>query len=139
MPTVECRGQSVTCDHGDVLRDVLLDAGLTPHDGSADGLNCRGHGSCGTCAVAVTGAVSDPSRRERLRLRVPPHDADSGLRLACQARVLGDVTVTKYPGFWGQHVDEAPVGTDDGASVGAEDAEPVGRDDETTASDDDGE
>ncbi|MEZ3114705.1 2Fe-2S iron-sulfur cluster-binding protein [Halobaculum sp. MBLA0147] len=145
MPTVTFRGESVTCDRGDVLRDVLLAAGLSPHNGAADGVNCRGRGSCGTCAVAVTGAVSDPSRRERLRLRVPPHDAENGLRLACQTRVLGDVAVTKYPGFWGQHVNDAPVGAGDGEpvgtsdrdSVGVGDAEPVGGDDETTASDDD--
>jgi ferredoxin len=69
-------------------------------------LNCRGHGTCGTCAVAVEGALTDPGRREIARLSFPPHDRDDGLRLACQARVLGDVRVEKFPGFWGQHVDE---------------------------------
>ena len=105
MPTVSFRGEAIDCDRGDTLRDVLLDAGLSPHNGGADALNCRGLGSCGTCAVRVAGAVSDPTRRERLRMRVPPHDPDSGLRLACQTQVYGDVTVEKCPGFWGQHVD----------------------------------
>ena len=104
MPTVRFEGAEIECERGDTLRDVLLAAGLSPHNGRAATANCRGHGTCGTCAVHVDGAVSEPTGRERLRLRVPPHDPDSGLRLSCQATVEGDVTVTKFPGFWGQHV-----------------------------------
>jgi ferredoxin len=110
MPTVRFRDEVVDCERGAVLRAVLLDAGLTPHNGRADLLNCRGHGSCGTCAVAVDGETSEPTARERARLRVPPHDPDAGLRLACQARVLGDLTVEKHAGFWGQHVGVPPDG-----------------------------
>jgi ferredoxin len=105
VPTVEFRDRTVDCERGAVLRDVLRDAGLSVHNGGAGTLNCRGHGSCGTCAVRVEGPTSDPTRRERLRLSVPPHDPGSGLRLACQTRVEGDLTVEKCPGFWGQHVD----------------------------------
>ena len=39
------------------------------------------------------------------RLRLPPHHPDSGLRLACQCSVIGDVTVTKYEGLFGQRSD----------------------------------
>jgi len=109
MPTVEYAGETVDCADGSVIRDVLLDAGLTPHNDGATRLNCRGHGTCGTCAVAVSGPVSDPGRIESWRLDFPPHDGDASLRLACQTRVEGDVVVTKHPGFWGQHVDDAPV------------------------------
>jgi ferredoxin len=108
MPTVAFRGREIECEEGAVLRDVLRDAGVSPHNGRADLLNCRGLGSCGTCAVAVDGDVSERSRREDARLAVPPHDPESGLRLACQTRVEGDVTVEKYPGFWGQHTEETP-------------------------------
>lgn len=109
MPTVSFRDREIECEDGAVLRDVLLGADLSPHNGRADTLNCAGHGTCGTCAVAITGEVSDPGRHERLRLSTPPHDGDAGLRLACQTRVEGDVTVEKYPGFWGQHADRSPL------------------------------
>jgi ferredoxin len=106
MPTVHVRGQDVECETGSLLRDVMRDAGLSPHNGLADTVNCGGHGTCGTCAVAVEGPVSEPTARERRRLSFPPHDPDDGLRLACQTRVEGDLTVRKHGGFWGHHVDE---------------------------------
>lgn len=104
MPRVTYRDRDIDCARGATLRDVLLNAGETPHNGASKTLNCRGFGSCGTCAVAVSGPTTGRTRRERLRLRVPPHDPDSGLRLACQTCVLGDLTVEKFEGFWGQHV-----------------------------------
>ncbi len=39
---------------------------------------------------------------ERVRITLPPHDREKGLRLACQCKVLGDLVVTKYEGVWGQ-------------------------------------
>ncbi|ELY57467.1 ferredoxin [Natronolimnohabitans innermongolicus JCM 12255] len=103
MPTIDFRGREIECDRGRILRDVLLEADESPHNGRANYLNCRGHGTCGTCAVAIEGAVSEPTAAERRRLSIPPHDPDSGLRLSCQTRVDGDVVVRKYDGFWGQH------------------------------------
>lgn len=106
MPTVEFRGEEIECEEDAVLRDVLVGAGLTPHNGRADALNCRGHGTCGTCAVAVEGEVNETTDAERRRLSLPPHDPDDGLRLACQTRVQGDVSVTKHGGFFGQKTPE---------------------------------
>jgi ferredoxin len=106
MPTVRFRGREIECEEGAVLRNVLLGADESPHNGLADTLNCHGNATCGTCAVAVEGDVSDPNASERRRLSLPPHDSDAGLRLACQARVEGEVTVTKHDGFWGHHVDD---------------------------------
>lgn len=116
MPTVTFRGTKIDCETGATLRDVLLDAGLSPHNGAAGSLNCRGHGTCGTCAVKIqhvgesdpTSAtrVSESGPVERARLSVPPHDPESGLRLACRTRVYDDIKVTKHGGFWGQHVDD---------------------------------
>lgn len=108
MPTVSFRGDEIECENGDTLRDVLVSAEESPHNGRSDVLNCGGHATCGTCAVSVEGEVSPPTSAEERRLSFPPHDADAGLRLACQTRVEGDVDVEKYPGFWGQHVDRAP-------------------------------
>lgn len=104
MPTVRFRDQELTCAPGARLRDVLLTAGDSPHNGRARLINCRGFGTCGTCAVTVRGEVSAPTARERWRLSFPPHQPGSGLRLACQVRVLGDLEVEKHAGFWGQHV-----------------------------------
>jgi ferredoxin len=58
--------------------------------------------------VRVEGKVSEPTAVERLRIGLPPHDREAGLRLACQCQVLGDLEVTKYTGIWGQH--DEPVG-----------------------------
>lgn len=111
MPTVEFRGRTIDCSEGEILRDVLLAAEESPHNGRADTLNCRGHSSCGTCAVDIDGPISEPTTKERTRLSAPPHGGDDDLRLACQTRVLGDLTVRKYPGFWGQHTDDPTDGS----------------------------
>ena len=102
MVSVTFEGVTIPCEAGERVRDVLLRAGMTPHNGKARVLNCRGFGTCGTCAVALEGPVSPIGGREQARLRFPPHRADAGLRLACQAKVEGDVRVTKYRGFWGE-------------------------------------
>jgi ferredoxin len=105
LPTVSFAGQQVECPHGANLRVVLLRARLPLYTRVAKAIHCRGHGSCGTCAVRVEGPVSEPTPAELQRLSRPPHKPESGLRLACQTSVLGDVTVTKYEGLWGQHTD----------------------------------
>ena len=93
------------CEVGARLRDVLLDAGLSPHNGQSQWFNCKGFGTCGTCAVEVIeGEVGPKNRREEWRLDFPPHQADSGLRLACQIRVEEDLVIEKHPGFWGEKV-----------------------------------
>ncbi|WP_138005897.1 2Fe-2S iron-sulfur cluster-binding protein [Halalkalirubrum salinum] len=110
MPTVEFRGKSIECEEGEVLRDVLKREGLSVYNGKAKTLNCHGMGSCGTCAVRVDGDVSEKSKREAVRLLVPPHHPNYRLRLSCQTKVLGDVKVEKYPGAWGTDVGDDPLG-----------------------------
>lgn len=111
MPTVQFAGSCIECPHGANLRVVLLRARLPLYTRVARAVHCRGSGLCGTCAVRVEGPVSEPTAVELRRLRLPPHDRDSGLRLACQCSVLGDVTVTKYEGHWGQHTDSRRGGS----------------------------
>ncbi len=112
MPKVEVAGKSLQCDRGANLRQVLLDNGIDLYNGKAKLINCRGLGSCGTCAVEIEGEVSAPNWRDRTRRSLPPHSLSKNLRLACQTQVLGDVKLTKYDGFWGQG--ENPVWTAEG-------------------------
>jgi len=104
MPTVSYQGEEIECEKGDVLRDVLQKAGLSVYNGKSAQLNCRGMGSCGTCAVKVDGEVSEPGTKETARLWLPPHHPSHDVRLACQTRVEGDVEVQKGRGLWGQHI-----------------------------------
>ena len=114
-PTVTFGDRTVTCEVGDQLRAVLLSAeGYSPHNDVTQVANCGGNGLCGTCAVSCDGDVDEMADRERQRLRLPPHDAESGLRLACQTHVQGDVVVEKHDGYWGQHV--ADVSGDESGS-----------------------
>jgi hypothetical protein len=77
-------------------------------------INCRGLGTCGTCAVELRGDVepAEASARERLRLSFPPHELRPNLRLACQCTVHGDVVVSKFEGFWGARPTLAPAAPD---------------------------
>jgi ferredoxin len=108
LPTVRFAGRTVECPHGANLRVVLLRARLPLYTRVARAIHCRGNGACGTCAVRVEGPVSEPTAAEIRRLGLPPHHRDSGLRLACQVSVLGDLSVTKYEGLFGQGSE--PVG-----------------------------
>ena len=99
---------------GELLRSAMLKQGLSPHNGRARLINCRGLGTCGTCAVEIfsisDSGIEPPERntKENLRLNFPPHgsvDQSPALRLACQVQVFDDVVVKKRTGFWGQDTD----------------------------------
>jgi ferredoxin len=102
MPTVTAQGKTIQCEAGANLRQVLLAHGIDLYNGQAAVINCRSLGTCGTCAVAIEGPVSAANWKDKGRRSLPPHHRDRPLRLACQTQVLGDITVTKYDGFWGQ-------------------------------------
>ncbi len=99
---VIAQGKRIKCQHGDNLRNILLQNGIDLYNGNAKVINCRGIGTCGTCAVEIDGEVSEVNWRDKTRRSLPPHSPTSSRRLACQTKVLGDVRVTKYDGFWGQ-------------------------------------
>ena len=95
--------RELVAERGVNLRAALLSGGCSPHNDGASLVNCRGLGTCGTCAVEIVGPVSPPTRLEEARLRFPPHEGGPGrLRLACQVTALGDLQITKRAGFWGQ-------------------------------------
>ncbi|NEQ43269.1 MAG: (2Fe-2S)-binding protein [Leptolyngbya sp. SIOISBB] len=102
MPKVTAQGKTVECESGANLRKVLLKNGIDLYNGQSKLINCRGIGSCGTCAVRIEGPVSVVNWRDRARRSFPPHSSERDLRLACQTQVLGDIRVTKYTKFWGQ-------------------------------------
>lgn len=104
MPIISFGGQEIECESGALLRTVLHQHDLSPHNGQSRWLNCKGFGTCGTCAVVVEGEVSSLTKVERWRLQFPPHQPHPNLRLACQCKVLGDVQLRKGEGFWGQRL-----------------------------------
>jgi 2Fe-2S ferredoxin len=75
---------------------------------------CGGEGRCSTCALTVvSGAenLTDMGRSERktIEAELGPSALAKGVRLACQARVMGDVEVLK-PGVrrdW--HANTTPI------------------------------
>lgn len=104
---VTYRGRKIDVKCGERLRTALIRSGSHPHNGGLL-VTCKGIGTCGTCAVAIVDGEVEPAEmswKEKARLSLPPHSLDTtsdrGLRLSCQVRVVKDVTVEKYTGFWG--------------------------------------
>jgi ferredoxin len=64
MATITYQGQTVTCPVGANLRQVLLQNQRTVHNGGAQLINCRGLGTCGTCAVQIVGPVAEANWRD---------------------------------------------------------------------------
>lgn len=112
MPQVTAFGKTISCEADANLRQVLLEQNLPLYNGKAKYINCLGIGTCGTCAVEIVGEVSDPNWKDTARRSLPPHNPNRNLRLACQTKVLGDIRVVKYNGFWGQG--DQPVFTSEG-------------------------
>ena len=74
------------CDvkDGESIADALLKLGVS-HDAP-----CGGNGKCGKCRVLCEGEVSVPDDEEKNVLGKLIND---GYRLACKAKICGDVTV----------------------------------------------
>ena len=102
MHSILFHGKTFIIREGETIRTAMLRNGFSPHNGHSRWLNCKGLGTCGTCAVHVDGEASPLNRLERWRLGFPPHNHQPGLRLACQCVLHSDAKVHKGAGFWGQ-------------------------------------
>ncbi len=71
---------------GDILADIILAAEIIFDR------PCAGRGKCGKCKVEVHGGLSPLTDTERGKLS--EEEIKGSKRLACQARILGDVEVT---------------------------------------------
>ncbi len=118
---VRFKGAEVEARRGETLRTALLRSGaVTPHNGRSQLINCRGLGTCGTCAVAIRGNVSPPrwNSKERLRLNFPPHACGSyeRLRLACQKETWMSPSLTSFGGRGLRRPATAPFRSRSGSS-----------------------
>ncbi|MEL6560682.1 MAG: 2Fe-2S iron-sulfur cluster binding domain-containing protein [Bacteroidota bacterium] len=104
MPIVKYKSQKIEVASGTNLKRALAKANLSPYNGSSKYLNCKGLGTCGTCAVSIKGDTTPKTAVEKWRLNFPPHQEENGLRLACQVKVINDLVVEKHAGFWGHQV-----------------------------------
>ena len=88
------------CDvkYGESIADALLKLGVS-HDAP-----CGGNGKCGKCRVLCEGEVSVPDDEEKNVLGKLIND---GYRLACKAKICGDVTV------YGKTADDCTVQNSD--------------------------
>lgn len=65
MPKVLAQGKTIECEKKANLRKVLLHNGIDLYNNGALFINCRGIGTCGTCAVKVEGEVSAANWRSK--------------------------------------------------------------------------
>lgn len=88
----------LTVAPGSNLRQVLLEAGLTPYAWLTRQLNCGGRGLCATCGVWIEDAPAPTHWHDRLaeQFRYP--------RLSCQITVERDMVVYLIPEkrIWGK-------------------------------------
>jgi ferredoxin len=84
-PDGECR--ELTAPEDAVLRDVLRDAGLSPHGRYATELNCGGRGLCATCGVRLAAPPTPDHWHDSLA------DQFGYPRLSCQIEVRDGMTV----------------------------------------------
>jgi ferredoxin len=105
MPKIVAEGKTFEVAEGTNLREVLLEQDIDLYSAGAKVFNCHGHGICGTCLVEVEGAVSEPTKMETSRMAFPPHSDHKDRRLSCQVKVLEDIRVSRFDGYFGEGED----------------------------------
>lgn len=91
----------LTVESGRILRDVLLEAGLSPYAKLTERANCGGRGLCATCGVRVVKDVKPDHWHDRLAARF------GYPRLSCQIAVDRDLRVKLVEkAVWGSRQSE---------------------------------
>ena len=104
MPTITFANEKkeIQVPEGANLRKEALAAGVALYPGIHTVANCHGFGSCGTCRVLITKGMENASPRgileaARMAVSLAYIGNESTMRLACQTKVKGDITVTTCP------------------------------------------
>jgi ferredoxin len=109
MPQVKFVNEKVTVEAaaGEDLRTIARKNGVQLYSGPHKVLNCMGFGHCCSCNVSITKGEQNLSKRgilERAWKWLNPllslkilSNPDKHIRLACQARINGDVEVETHP------------------------------------------
>jgi ferredoxin len=104
MPTITFSNEKkeIQVPAGANLRKEALRAGVQLYPGIHKLANCHGMGTCGSCRVLVTKGMENTSAKgllesARLAVSLAYIGNESTMRLACQTRVQGDITVTTCP------------------------------------------
>ena len=104
MPTITFANEKkeIQVPSGANLRKEALRAGVQLYPGIHKVVNCHGFGQCGACRVLVTKGMENTSPKgimesARLAVSLAYIGNESQMRLACQTKVKGDITVTTQP------------------------------------------
>lgn len=94
----------IECAEGANLRQVALQNSVELYPGMKRIFNCHGFGHCGECRVHVLKGMENLSPKglkEKFRIAVSwfKFGHEHEVRLACQAKVQGDVEVFTQPEF----------------------------------------
>jgi ferredoxin len=104
MPTITFANEKkeIQVPQGANLRQEALRAGVQLYPGIHKVANCHGFGTCGSCRVLVTKGMENTSPKgvlesARLAVSLAAIGNEQTMRLACQTRVNGDITVETKP------------------------------------------
>ena len=94
--------KEVECEPGANLRQVAIQNGIQLYHGMSKYFNCRGKSLCGECRVHVIKGMENLSPKtfmEKFTLfrMLSSVGFEDEMRLSCQCKVLGDVTIETQP------------------------------------------
>ncbi len=104
MPTITFTNEKkeIQVPEGANLRREAIRAGVQLYPGIHQYLNCHGLSSCGSCRVLITKGIENASPKgilesARLGVSLAYIGNEKTMRLACQTRVKGDISVAACP------------------------------------------